>query len=91
MSLVQNGSDVTGTYPLYDGRIEATANGRALNGTWIEGARRGTFHFNLAEDGESFSGQFDTGEWWTGGRGAARPLAAAPDQGGPRESPRTFL
>jgi small-conductance mechanosensitive channel len=91
MSLVQNGSDVTGTYPLYDGRIEATAKGTALDGTWIEGARRGAFHFNISEDGKSFSGLFDTGEWWTGGRAQARPLIAAPDQTGVRQTLRTFL
>jgi MscS family membrane protein len=91
MSLKQSGSEVTGTYPLYDGRIEATANGLALDGIWIQGARRGTFHFRLAQDGSSFTGRFDTGEWWTGGRGPARPLVAAPDQSGPRETLRTFL
>src|SRR3954469_4061822 len=91
MSLTQNGSDVTGTYPLYDGRIEAKASGGALDGTWIQGARRGAFHFDLAEDGKSFTGRFDTGEWWTGGRAPARPLAAAPDQSGVRETLRTFL
>jgi small-conductance mechanosensitive channel len=91
MSLVQVDSDVTGTYPLYDGRIEATAKGKVLDGTWIEGARRGAFHFDLAEDGKSFSGQFDTGEWWTGGRAPARPLVVAPDQSGVRQTLRTFL
>lgn len=91
MSLSQNGSEVTGTYPLYDGRIEAKADGTALDGTWIEGARRGAFHFDLAPDGRSFTGRFDTGEWWTGGRGPARPLMVMPEQSGVRETLRTFL
>lgn len=91
MDLVQDGQKVTGTYPLYGGRINAQANGRALDGTWSEGPRSGTFHFDMAVDEKSFTGRFDTGEWWTGGRGAARPLVTPADQSGVRETLRTFL
>src|SRR4051812_36874213 len=66
LDLVQEGERVTGRYPLYDGRIEATARGRRLDGRWIEGARSGAFVFVLSRDGSTFAGRYDTGEWWTG-------------------------
>ena len=37
MELTQNGQTVTGSYPLYGGKIEAQANGPSLDGTWSEG------------------------------------------------------
>ena len=45
----------------------------------------------MADDGKSFTGRFDTGEWWTGQRGPARPLLGTIDQSGVRETLRTFL
>jgi hypothetical protein len=67
LELQQEGRRVTGTYPLYDGRIEAAIQGRLLVGDWIEPTRRGGFIFTMAPDGQSFMGRFDSGEWWTGG------------------------
>jgi MscS family membrane protein len=91
LDLRQEGNRVTGDYPLYNGRIEAEAQGRELRGRWIEGDRFGTFLFVMAEDGATFMGRFDTGEWWTGGRltGAAPRLPV--DQATPRRAMRTFL
>lgn len=91
LDLTQTGSHVTGVYALYDGGIEAEATGRALVGHWREGPRSGSFRFDLADDGSTFAGRFDTGEWWTGGRGPPRPMAIRPDQTGVRETLRTFL
>jgi hypothetical protein len=33
--LEQDGANVTGSYPLFDGRVEATAEGRVLRGQWF--------------------------------------------------------
>jgi small-conductance mechanosensitive channel len=76
LHLDQHGDAVTGVYPLYGGRIEATAHGPRLEGHWFEGARTGSFIFVLGRDGNSFSGRYDSGEWWTGAR------TAAPEDGG---------
>ncbi|WP_270935632.1 mechanosensitive ion channel family protein [Falsiroseomonas oryzae] len=91
LDLRQEGDRVTGTYPLYDGRIEAQARGRELQGRWIEGDRFGSFLFVMAEDGQTFMGRFDTGEWWTGGRVAGTAPRLAVDQATPRRAMRTFL
>jgi Protein of unknown function (DUF938) len=91
MDLTQNGSHVTGAYPLYGGQIVAEAKGRTLQGNWIEGRRKGGFLFVMASDDKSFMGRFDTGEWWTGGRiPAGRPTLPI-DQTGVRETLRTFV
>jgi small-conductance mechanosensitive channel len=76
LHLDQHGDAVTGAYPLYGGRIEATAHGSLLKGRWFEGAQTGGFVFVMGRDGDSFSGRYDSGEWWTGAR------AAAPQDGG---------
>src|SRR5271155_1882384 len=77
--LEQQGDHVIGTYPLYGGRIEAVASGRRLDGKWFEGERSGGFVFVMDQDGQSFSGRYDTGEWWTGARSTSPASAAAPN------------
>jgi hypothetical protein len=62
---------VTGTYPLYGGRIEGTVRVQRLEGTWSEGEHSGRFLFVLGRSGNSFNRRFDTGEWWTGARGCS--------------------
>ena len=78
LDLQEQDGRVTGSYPLYGGRIEAEVRGRELHGRWIEGDRFGRILFVMSEDGATFMGRFDTGEWWTGGRvtNAAPPTAA---------------
>lgn len=90
--LDQDGARVTGSYPLFGGRIEARARGRTLEGRWIQADRSGSFLFVQARDGRSFSGRFESGEWWTGLRAepdAARQLRV--EQSSPMATMRSFL
>jgi small-conductance mechanosensitive channel len=89
--LTQVGDKVTGSYPLYGGRIEAQAAGSALRGRWIEGQRSGGFLFVMAPDGRSFMGRYDNGEWWTGGRISNDAPVTKLDQSSPRDTFRTFV
>jgi len=92
--LKQDGDQVQGRYPLFDGKIEGVAEGRRLKGTWVEAAgREGGFIFALADDGNSFMGRFDSGEWWTGQRTTRRKPGEIPELSfdSPREVFRTFL
>jgi small-conductance mechanosensitive channel len=92
LSLQQTGETVSGAYPLYSGKIEATVVGRELRGRWIEKGRSGSFVFVQSSDGQTFSGRFESGEWWTGSRTS---LASAPkfliDQHLPETTLRSFL
>lgn len=90
--LEQDGRTVTGSYPLYSGRIEAQADGRTLRGRWIEDGRSGNFVFVQSQDGASFAGRFGSGEWWTGSRAAADLVqSVAVDQSSPMATMRSFL
>lgn len=91
LELRQDGAKVTGTYPLYDGRVEGEIVGRELRGRWFEGSRFGGFVFVLSPDGRSFMGRYDTGEWWTGERARAASFSTQVDQRTPRRTVRTFL
>jgi MscS family membrane protein len=91
LHLDQQGDKVRGTYPLYGGKIEAIARGRRLEGRWSESDRSGAFVFYMDPSGNSFSGRFDAGEWWTGGRSAIPEASPAFDQKSPREVLRRFI
>ena len=91
MEITQQGDHVTGRNLSFDGGIEGQTDGRVLKGRWMQGQRSGAIEFVLAEDGRSFMGRFDTGEWWTGGRIPSAPEATGIDQRGPRQALRTFL
>ncbi len=91
LDLIQTGNHVTGRYKLLDGKVEATAEGDQLRGQWVEGQRSGNFLFTMAPDGASFTGRYDNGEWWTGGRDEAAPPILPVDQSGVRETLRTFV
>ncbi len=91
LTLKQDGPHVTGTYPLYDGDIEGTASGGQLQGRWNQGTRSGEFLFSMAPDGTSFTGRYDNGEWWTGGRSDMARILLPIDQSGVRETLRTFV
>lgn len=66
--LNQEGRSVTGTYPLYNGRIEAQSVGSKLEGSWRSDNGEGTFVFVQSRSGDDFSGRYSSGEWWTGAR-----------------------
>jgi MscS family membrane protein len=94
--MTQAGDRVTGTYPLYNGRIDAKVVGHQLIGEWIESQkseRRGRFEFTLSPDGASFAGMFESGEWWNGTRittpRQSRFLTA--HQNSPRATLKSFL
>lgn len=90
--LEQAGNRVTGTYTLFEGRIEAETQGRELRGRWIQEDNEGEFIFVQSPDGRSFTGRFGTGEWWTGARVANRLVEeTTQDQSTPRATMRAFL
>jgi small-conductance mechanosensitive channel len=89
--LDQQGQRVSGTYPLYGGRVEATATGSRLEGRWFEGDKSGGFVFVLNRAGTDFSGRYDTGEWWTGARSTAPGVQPSFDHSSPREVFRHFV
>ncbi len=89
--LRQEGDRVTGTYPLYGGRIDAVAEGRTLQGDWSQGNDRGRFIFVMDRDGNSFAGRYDEGEWWTGSRTIGPPPATGLNQATPRDAFRQFI
>jgi MscS family membrane protein len=94
VTLEQNGNEVTGRYPLYNGRIEARAEGNQLSGRWIEGDRHGDFLFVQSPDGSSFMGRFgdSMAEWWTGVRAdASLSQSVQVDQSSPMATMGTFL
>ena len=94
MTLQQDGNHVTGTYRPGNGRIEAqlSDDGR-LVGRWVERGREGGVVAVLAEDGASFVGRFDNGEYWNGERLGRGDFAPVPFRTAntPREVLRTIL
>ena len=94
MELQQDGNDVRGTYPGFEGVIEGQVTGKELSGTWSDAAGEGILTFVMAPDRETFMGRFGTGEWWTGVRVATDiedTLAASLDMSSPEETLRSFL
>lgn len=83
MFLVQNGSNVTGTYTYDDGRINGTVSGLTMSGMWSENADENAYEppdnagdaiFNLSTDCKSIDGLWrygSEGEYsgdWSGTR-----------------------
>ena len=91
MELKQDGAQVRGEYPTYDGVIEGRIEGPVLKGRWIRGAHSGPVEFVMEPDGTSFVGRYDSGEWWTGGRVEGSDASTLINQSSPREALRTFL
>ena len=90
LTLQQRGDVVTGTYPLYGVRLEATAQGRELHGSWSDGdsasALKGDFILTLSRDGMTFGGRFGTRGWWTGERVAESLELVAINLRSPRDA-----
>ncbi len=95
LTLQQRGDVVTGTYPLYGVRLEATAQGRELHGSWSDGdsasALKGDFILTLSRDGTTFGGRFGTRGWWTGERVAVSEELAAINLRSPRDAFVAFI
>jgi MscS family membrane protein len=92
--LKQTGDVVTGRYEVYQGHIEAKANGSQLVGRWTEGDASGDFIFAMSPDGSSFMGRYTgaTGEWWTGIREEANTYPkVVVDQSSPMLAMSTFI
>ncbi len=93
MVLDQQGTSVTGTYQPGNGQIQGELNGSVLRGTWSQPVAQDGFLFAIAEDGHTFTGRYDNGEFWNGERQsedlAARRHFTASFM--PRETLRTVL
>lgn len=68
VELQQVGSTVTGMYEPGDGQIEGQVDGRVLRGRWAVDGVSGALIFAISDDGQTFAGRFDTGEYWNGRR-----------------------
>lgn len=89
--LKQQGNTVTGTYPLFGGRIEGKVIGSELAGTWFEGDRSGPFEFFMGRDKNSFTGRDRVRGWWTGQRTEAAELSQTMDLESPRSAFVSFV
>lgn len=89
--LTQQGSEVTGTYRLYGGRLQGTARGDRLEGTWTEGTRQGRFVFVLGPERRGFTGRSEDGAWWTGTRRTRPALVAELRRDTPQATLLSFL
>ena len=95
--LEQKGKTVTGSYPVYDGHVKGEIREGLLVGTWTEPKQSGGFVFALSKDGETFSGRYDSGEYWNGhrltpnsGSLGTKPFLEA-KLNSPRDTLRSFL
>ena len=89
----QDGDNVSGRYPLYELSIKGKvdADGSKLTGNWDGGNRSGTFVAVLSRDKNTFTGRFDTGEWWTGERTSHPDVALRIGLRSPRQAVVSFV
>ncbi len=91
--LEQQGQQVTGSFYSGLGRVEAAVTDKTIKGALLFNGLREGFSAVLGEDGQSFSGTNEAGEWISavkvGGDGAATGTTV--DLGNPRSTLRTFL
>lgn len=91
--LEQQGRQVTGSFHSGFGRVEAETEGRKIEGVLLFHGLREGFSAVLGEDGQSFSGTNEAGEWISavklGREGSATGTKV--DLGSPRATLRTFL
>ncbi len=93
MTLEQAGAEVEGTFEPGKGVIAGSAEDGLLYGEWRQEGAAGTFVFALSDDGQSFTGRFESGEYWNGERlaeGETRGPRPA-DASTPRETLRTVV
>lgn len=93
LTLTQEGDQVQGVYPLYDGRISAIASGRELRGQWFQGNSVGNFVAIQSPDGQTFTARLGNAQWWTGLRASQEgmTLGIAVDQSSPASTTYHFL
>ena len=91
VQLQQKGSSVTGTYEPGGGRIEGQVDGQVLRGRWFEDQVSGQLIFAISDEGESFTGRFDTGEWWNGRRSDVAGERLIAGDASPRETLQSIV
>jgi small-conductance mechanosensitive channel len=93
MNLEQEGSSVTGTYEPGGGQIEGEIEGPILKGIWSQAGSQGGFLFALSNDGMTFTGRYENGEYWNGERAAegVADRAHFTASFSPRETLRTVI
>ena len=93
MILSQQDDTVTGTYEPGRGKIEGRFDGRLLKGRWEQPGAAGSFLLALSGDGKTFTGRFDSGEYWNGRRieDESAPSTRFSAAFSPRETLRTVI
>jgi MscS family membrane protein len=95
LTLLQNGTSVTGSYGNGRGRVEGTADGNRFEGDHSYDGVNDRFIAVLSADGASFSGRAATGDWLNGvrlvmGQSAGGTTVAA-DLSSPRATIKSFM
>jgi hypothetical protein len=93
LTLTQEEEKVTGFYSPQDGQVEAEVEGRLIKGRWKGDDAAGGFVFALSPDGQTFTGRFDSGEYWNGRRLAEKRerFVAFSSAISPQETLRTVI
>ncbi|MFC7338260.1 mechanosensitive ion channel family protein [Haloferula chungangensis] len=97
IDMVQDGTMVKGEYPTLQGHFTGEVSDNILTAHWVEGNAKGKLTFAISANGQSFTGRFDNGEWWSGRRtGDQRTphpydVFLTPDLSWPRETISSFL
>lgn len=68
LTLRQSEGRVVGDYEPGGGRIEGRVKGKTLQGRWSQRGNSGKFVFALSAGGETFTGRYESGEYWNGRR-----------------------
>lgn len=91
--LEQDGQKVTGSFLSGFGRVEATVTDERIKGVLYFNELREAFSAVLSEDGRSFSGTNDAGEWLKAVKFGGSEIATnqSIDLSSPRATLRTFL
>lgn len=79
LTIIQDGSHITGTYKHQNGRIEGILNGRTITGMWYQTNGKGKFVFEFYADYSGFTGKWgyndaEPNSQWNGTRiGGVQP------------------
>jgi len=92
--LTQDGAAVSGGYSSGHGSVKASAEGPSLAGTLAQEGSSESFRATLGAEGDSFSGQTETGSWLSGVRIAGTHVTAERlmlNLANPRSTMQSFL